>query len=306
MRQTSEEFNNELQVALSLSAEEARTAEAIDRSALESSLPPFHQEKIAAQQSRAAHAQHGGGCHFWFVKASKIKDAEVSELPRFQDLQPERHRVSVHISHVEAYRNMFADRLCAVSHCWELKERPDMTGTQLRKIKHFLTERPNIELVWIDWCCMPQKRSDGEDDRSEEQKADFRRMLASVNLLYMASTVLVLLDLGYPGRFWTLFECWLALQRGSEHGLVSAIQGEAFSAERYQYGRAYFMHLHLASRSNAARQQVIDMLGQAEPEEVFIILSSPDVRVTNQSDKDDKLAEVLHLSELVKETLRKE
>ena len=122
-----------------------------------------------------------------------------------------------------------------------------------------------------------------------------------MNLVYLACKVLVLLDIGYPGRFWCLFESWLALQRGTEHGLESAVKSIPFSKETSQYGRAFFINLHLAT--DATRQQVIEMLGNAEPDDVFTLLSSPDVRVTNQSDKDEKIKEVMLLSDLVKRTL---
>ena len=43
---------------------------------------------------------------------------------------------------------------------------------------------------------------------------------AQVNLLYLGCRVLILLDKSYFGRFWTLFEAWLAMRRSSEEGLV--------------------------------------------------------------------------------------
>ena len=45
-----------------------------------------------------------------------------------------------------------------------------------------------------------------------EEKAEFKSMLGEVNLLYLGCKVLILCDTGYVGRFWTSYECWLAMQ----------------------------------------------------------------------------------------------
>ena len=48
------------------------------------------------------------------------------------------------------------------------------------------------------------QRSDPEssDTRTPQQRADFKRMLKMVNLLYLGCRVLILLDKSYFGRFW--------------------------------------------------------------------------------------------------------
>ena len=48
-------------------------------------------------------------------------------------------------------------------------------------------------------------------------------MLSEVNLLYLGTTVLILLDLSYVSRFWTQFESWLAMQYAMPDGLKPAI-----------------------------------------------------------------------------------
>ena len=40
----------------------------------------------------------------------------------------------------------------------------------------------------------------------------FRTRAAQVNMLYLGTTVLILLDLSYVSRFWTQFEAWLSMQ----------------------------------------------------------------------------------------------
>lgn len=292
-----EEEDAELMLAIQASLNECRPPEVSGHQAT------FEAELAAVKHSRSTYVAEGGGCSFWFLRADIIRLNTTTEFPRFQDLRPGKHLELIHVSKSEAYHHELAGRFCAVSHCWELQNKPDMTGAQLRAVTHFLCEHPAIEFVWIDWCCMPQKSTAGVDDRTAEEKADFKRMLDSVNLLYLASTVLVLCDVSYPSRFWCLFECWLALQLATPRGLESVLlhedDAELLCSTRRTYGRAHFVLMHLAKAYTL--QQLIGLLGREQPEEIFRILSSPDIRVTNQSDKDSKLPEVINLSDLVVE-----
>ena len=74
---------------------------------------------------------------------------------------------------------------------------PDEDGTQLRAVQAHLEANPHIEWLWYDAWCLPQ------GDLTPEEKAEFVRMLREINLLYLGSTVLILLDLSYLSRFWT-------------------------------------------------------------------------------------------------------
>ena len=49
--------------------------------------------------------------------------------------------------------------------------------------------------------CLPQGA------RTADELADFKRMLKEVNLLYLGTSVLILLDLSYLSRFWTQARC---------------------------------------------------------------------------------------------------
>ena len=49
-----------------------------------------------------------------------------------------------------------------------------------------------------------------QGERTEAEQAEFERMLPSINLVYLSTTVLLLLDLSYLSRFWTQFEAWLS------------------------------------------------------------------------------------------------
>ena len=71
-----------------------------------------------------------------------------------------------------------------------------------KAIKAFL-QRPGskkIKLVWIDAQSMPQDLPKGS--RSVVDSASFKLMLAQVNMLFLGTTVLILLDLSYVSRFW--------------------------------------------------------------------------------------------------------
>lgn len=54
---------------------------------------------------------------------------------------------------------------------WEDESEPDPFGKQLQTIRDMLDGLPEIELVWVDYACMPQKKAKDVDDRSEEEKA---------------------------------------------------------------------------------------------------------------------------------------
>jgi hypothetical protein len=59
-----------------------------------------------------------------------------------------------------------------------------------------LREHPEVELVWYDWCCLPQGKRSPDDDRI------FRAMLRNVNLMYLSASCLLLVDMMYGTRFW--------------------------------------------------------------------------------------------------------
>ena len=69
-------------------------------------------------------------------------------------------------------------------------------GVQWKELLKYLKEKEEIEHVFVDYCCVPQ----GEKNRLEVQ--EFSMMLANINLLYLGSTVLILLDQSYMSRFW--------------------------------------------------------------------------------------------------------
>ena len=97
-------------------------------------------------------------------------------------------------------------------------------------------------------------------------------------MLYLGTTVLILLDLSYVSRFWTQFEAWLSMQFATPDGLKAAI------------GTPNVRH-HIVCIQNAAAQSelyekaLVDNWANKTPLEAHEFLSKPDVTVTNMSDK---------------------
>jgi hypothetical protein len=184
------------------------------------------------------------------------------------------------------------DEIGSVSHRWLEPDEPDPDGAQLLAIKSFLSkpEAQKIKLIWIDAQCMPQDKPKGS--RNEEDTAAFKRMLAQVNMLYLGTTVLILLDLSYVSRFWTQFECWCSMQSLSQDGLSPAAPAER---------RCTIVPI-LGANSSLV-ECLLAMWGQRTPEEAYSLLGKPDVTVTNLRDKDRQLPKILRLDERVRAVL---
>ena len=102
-------------------------------------------------------------------------------------------------------------------------------------------------------------------------------------MLYLGTTVLILLDLSYVSRFWTQFEAWLSMQFATPDGLKPAV------------GTANARH-HIVPIQNAAaqadmfKQMLINQWAAKTPLQAYEFLSKPDVTVTNKSDKEGQRA----------------
>jgi len=175
-----------------------------------------------------------------------------------------------------------------VSHRWQGPAEPDPGAEQLREIIGYLQKHSEIRYVWYDFWCMPQdERSEEQlqeegtvDSRTESQKAEFKRMLKMINYLYLGCRVLVLLDLGYMSRFWTLFESWLAMRKATEHGLVEAHSDD--ERERQFCIKVLY--------DNPAASELIEALLKqwrfCTWSDAKERLASVDIAVTNASDKE--------------------
>ena len=123
---------------------------------------------------------------FHFIDAKYLKDLpEHSHLPEYSQLK-------AHLRPVEMPRDAHAavkweglkpllDKVWVVSHRWETRGHPDKIGAQLTAIKEQLAKRPSVELVWIDFGCLPQESDAGmlaagigRRNRTREEELDFK------------------------------------------------------------------------------------------------------------------------------------
>lgn len=96
-------------------------------------------------------------------------------LPRHQDLLKLYPTLFVTMAEVDD-----PEEVSFVSHRWESKRQPDPRASQLRMVVAILRARPDIKFIWCDFWCLPQVGegcSDDQDDRTDEEKAYFQRVL---------------------------------------------------------------------------------------------------------------------------------
>ena len=252
------------------------------------------QARLKATKAKQDQEKRDGTCTFVLLNADYLRNMstdKVAKLPpmqRLKQLAPEAF-APMSISQNAAFRGEYKDQICVVSHAWELPGDPDASGVKASTIRKHLLENREIEWLWLDFCCMPQNSVIGWPlPRSEEEGSAFGWQLRNANLLYLGAHVLVLLDLGYQGRFWTQFELWLSLQEGSTAGLRPVSE---------QSQRAHMKPIHGATDKLAS--SLLSLWRTKSPEDAHSVLSRADVRVTNQGDKDIHLPKILELSKLV-------
>jgi len=247
--------------------------------------------KLANAREVQQLADRGTSCPFVWLDADALRDS-VEEMPVLMPFQalliehPEWLHTEV-ITLEDACRRTHAHDHCAISHRWDERETPDPSGVQLEAIRTFLIERQHIKRVWIDYCCMPQA-SEATHERTEEERQLFSLMLKNCNLLFLGVGVLILTDRSYLSRFWCSFEAWLAMQDVSKHGLVSAR-----SSSRTQRCSIVTMH----GAPEALIESLVEEWSNCTAAKAFEKLSSADVAVTNQSDKDTQLPKIIELDE---------
>ena len=125
--------------------------------------------------------------------------------------------------------------------------------------------------------------------KTPAEKALFKWQLQNINVLYSSMKVLILLDLSYMSRFWTQYEAWLSMQAVTDSGLRPASEAEC----RHTI-------VPIVNANSSIAKALVEMWAEKTPEEAHIILSKPDVTVTNQSDKDEQLAKLLDFNEHVR------
>ena len=227
------------------------------------------------------------GCMFCLLDAQAVRERRGSmkttkKLPEFRMARAEGFLVNERLETKKALLGGYVGHILAVSHRWDDKLVPDHDGGQLTALCDYLNtdEGKGIKYVFYDYSCMPQ------GERDEEEERFFLKHLSQVNLLYLGCTVLVMLERSYMGRFWTMFEAWLSMQKPSKDGLVSAPEQER---------RVRIVMLHEASEK--LKDALIDEWGSSDCTAIkaYDKLSKPDVQVTNTSDKWAQLPKIIEL-----------
>ena len=229
----------------------------------------------------------GPACTFHMLDADFVRGFEDKSLPFFQEIK-QKHPdalVDVTLNYAQVVQGLHFETILSVSHRWMQPNDPDPDGEQLSAIKTFLSSDAGrkIKLLWIDAACMPQDHPKGS--RSAEDTAAFKTMLSEVNMLYLGTSVLILLDLSYVSRFWTQFESWLAMQYAMPDGLKPAINT--------QNERHHIMCIHnAASQAELYTKGLVENWAHKTPQQAHAFLAKPDVTVTNQSDKEGQLLKI--------------
>ena len=235
-------------------------------------------------------------CSFYFLDADVLR-RDVESFPRLLRLQDilASHPESVakrEISLKCACSGEYTGEYLAISHRWETRDDPDPSSRQLREIRQHLLEHPRIRFVWIDFCSLWQG-----DDRTPSQKDEFKLMLPNVNLLYLGASVLILADRSYLGRFWTLFESWLASSVATaDRGLVTADRDKRRAQIRSVEDPPAPEGAPLAARLEAMWADCSASVAHAK-------LSAPGISVTNGSDRAVQLPKIYQLDADVRRVL---
>lgn len=238
--------------------------------------------QLRTLRAAAAAERRRQECSFWFVDAQALRRSTERTLPVFQTLLERGgylSRRAVSMPDV-LHGGLNSGEYLIISHRWERPEVPDLKGVQMYTIQQYLHDHPGVRWVWYDFWCMPQGRR-----RTPAQRFEFGRMLPRVNWLYLGARVLLLIDISYVSRFWTLLEAWLATRAVTGGGLV-----EASAAER----RYAIRPIHNASAVLA--EEVVRIWSSFATEVAYAQLSEPDVSVTNARDKGMQLETLLRLN----------
>jgi hypothetical protein len=182
------------------------------------------------------------------------------------------HTITLAMAASGNYRLEFA----AVSHRWTKRGHPDNDGSQLLKLQEELRKRPSIQWIWVDWMCMPQ--NEGKHRKTPLEKDYFKLALSQVNLLYLFMHVFILYDADYARRFWCLLESYMATHRPTL---------DALEFERPHDTETRYDLIPMGSMEGE-HEQLMAFLGSLNKDTATYLkkLSQPDIKVTNQSDKD--------------------
>lgn len=233
-------------------------------------------------------------CEFNFIVADKLRAAGRKGFPKMLKLQDLREQhpdwlSKRTINFEQACLGAYSREFCAVSHRWESPTEPDLTGTQLDALLTLLDERPEINYVFYDLMSLPQGA-----DKTPSEQAEFGQQLPNINLLYLGCTVLIMVDRSYSSRFWTLYECWLSFMMATRDGLLTAPESKQRCVITCLHGCPPSLQLALREEWDSCSARM-----------TYEKLSSPDVTVTNQSDKEMQLPKILAMDQTVIDIMAK-
>jgi hypothetical protein len=232
---------------------------------------------------------------FYFLPRATVLSATATQLKRMQELRDSKLLEKMAVDLNEAFQGKGLIRnVLFVSHRWEDWATPDETGAQLAALKAHLMDRPEVQYIWFDYSCMPQRSSicpPDKDDRTPAEKAEFDHMLKSIADLYLTAKVLILLDTMYRTRFWTTMEGWCAMQKVTSEGVRPATESES---------RVTVSCIHNATQHD---ERALLEMSTKTAQEITKFLASPDVAVTNKKDKETMLPIVGKTDEHVREMM---
>ncbi|KOO32592.1 hypothetical protein Ctob_010291 [Chrysochromulina tobinii] len=232
---------------------------------------------------------------FYFLPRAAVLGATATQLKRMQELRDSKLLEKMAVDLNEAFQGTgLIQNILFVSHRWEDWATPDETGAQLAALQAHLRADPEVQYVWFDYACMPQRSSGcppDKDDRTPAEKAEFDLMLSAIADLYLTAKVLILLDTMYRTRFWTTMEGWCSMQQVTSEGVRPAREGES---------RVTVVCIHNATQED--KQALLNMSTKT-PAEMSKFLASPDVAVTNKKDKVTMLPIVGKTDEHVREMM---
>ena len=164
--------------------------------ALAAALPPVSRPQLPGDTTAS--------CTFCMLDAEWVRAFKGDKLPFFRELRAEHPRAlrQVTITYAEVVQGTHVETTLSLSHRWMQPLVPDPDGVQLKALKEHLNSAAGktVSRVWIDAQCMPQDIPEGL--RSAEDTASFKTMLKEINMLFLGTQVLILLDLSYVSRFW--------------------------------------------------------------------------------------------------------
>jgi len=223
------------------------------------------------------------GHTFLFVRASSLKSS-VGPFPKFQDLKQDwivKMNVSIH--NVRDVPKLSRSAV-AVSHVWQTPHHPDPKGEQANIIRWFLCWHPEIDLVWIDWCCLPQGTN-----KTKAEHTYFEQSLKMVNLVFLAFGVIIVLDTQFLGRFWPQLEAFLSYQQ---------VGGSGLHPLPASVSRTTILCTGLAAESPSDFTRILESRWrQVSVADAISKLEKNDVVVTNEKDKEIQLQKLKNLQD---------